>query len=266
MKVTKIMSNDRTPMIASAQSSNLQKEKSRSKKKGSLVGIMKSYSKQISTNKDLITNLTVRRLKISDMKTEYQARAKELGVDKEIIDAKISEYDSEIARLNQQIADLKREDQKRAVQVKVRRDSDEDNSYQREVDTVQEEIQVSSANSSLIKQLASVPNRQEQAQTVVITKKILKVDTILYKRSSAIKGTPAKHTIVSQRVKDLQINIAKLARDLQNNELQKIDSSQMSQPAEEKSYHQQEVKKYKQAAGTSNQEDKTNADSLDVFA
>lgn len=252
------ISNGRTlakSMIDFSKSAN-SKSNSQSTQKGSLGGLVKSYTKQASSTQGCISNLMDRKQAIMDMKEEYKSRAKEQGLDKQSIDAKIAEYDGQISQIDMQIADLEQKNQKKAAGAKE--DSGD------KADKTEQAAREATVNESMIKAFASAQTAQEHIEVVQHTASVLKVDALAFKPSQAFSGNPEKYAELTSRADGLQNKIAEMEQSLQKSGKQIADTTLSSQPNEEKTAQEKAVEQYQQTAdGYQNEDD---ADLLDTFA
>jgi hypothetical protein len=234
---------------------------------GSLGGLLKSYTVKTSSSADRIANLMERKQSITDMKTAYHERALEKGEDKDIIKAKLAEYDGMITKVDQEITKIRQEDQKKASG-KQDADSAKAGSSQKSEDKSDGADRMNgravSTNQSLIKGLSSAQNTQDHIEAVQFARNVLQTQALSYKPSFAWKGEPEKYAELTAKADGLQGDIGEMNQDLLKNASQITESS--SQPAEEKTAQEKAVENYKRTADGYTEEDGTNTADLDVLA
>ena len=239
----------------------------KTKSKGSLGGLIKSYTKKSSSSKDRISNLMERKQNIADMKADYQVRAKEQGIDKDTIKEKLADYDAQIAQIDQQIADIKQDEQKKAVQGKDKNSTGGKVSQKSDGNT-DETAQINggtgSTNQALMKAFSSTQNTQRHIEAVQFAQNVLQTEALSYKPSQAFQSNPEKYAALTAKVDGLQNHISKMTNEFRKTGDVLKDSS--SRPAEEKTAQEKAVENYKRVAAGDRKEDDSDADDLNVLA
>lgn len=213
-------------------------------------------TKVSSSKQDLIDSLNQRKDDINKQKSEFRQNAVKQGMSQDAIDAKISEYDGMIAKINSQISQIQQEKQKKSD-----KSSDESNNRTSTNTSAKTDEQKSAesekAQQSQIIGMASVQSGMSAVKAIKSAKRILKTEELVHAPSFAYKGDTAQAGALSSRAEELDGKIAHINKEMRQAEKKVTEHSP-------KNYQEAAVENYQKIADSADQGETENA--VDVLA
>ena len=219
-----------------------------------LSGTAHNNTKASNSTKDLIDSLNQRKDDINKQKTEFRQNAIKQGKSQDEIDAKMKDYDGQIAKVNAQITQITQDKQQKAVEKAGEKSSANTKASSTKTDSQNFSDQAKAQQSQLIG-LASAQAGTKSIDAVKFAKRVLKTEALVHAPSHAYAGEPEKAAQLNSTADSLTNKIAHLTKEMKESGKEAAESTP-------KTYEQAAAENYQRVADSADQSETENTINL----
>ncbi len=216
MKINHFTVRPKNIPVDFSKATNLNKGKeAQSEKRGTLTNLVKNNMKTPKDSGDRISSLQDRRQELVARRAEYLASAKEQNLDKDIINGKLADYDSQISQIDQQIAQIRKEERDRQMKGSEAKAQDSAQNTNGPSGLKPEEGSADvEATQKLLTAFGSIQHTKDYIAAMKDVKGRLETEASYYAPSHFYQGNPQKYASLKARAGSVESEIIRLEKDM----------------------------------------------------